>query len=41
MNRFAMKDLGEISHYLGLEVERTATAFTYHVPPYIAELVAQ
>ena len=33
MNRFAMKDLGEISRYLGLEVERTATTFTYHVAP--------
>ncbi len=40
MNRFAMKDLGKISRYLGLEVERTATTFTYHVAPYIAELVA-
>ena len=40
MNRFEMKDLGEISRYLGLEVERTDTTFTYHVAPYIAELVA-
>jgi hypothetical protein len=40
MNRFAMKDLGEISRYLGLEVERTETTFSYHVAPYIAELVA-
>ena len=40
MNRFAMKDLQEISRYLGLEVEWTATTFTYHVAPYIAELVA-
>ena len=40
MNRFKMKDLGEISRYLGLEVERTDTTFTYHVAPYIAELVA-
>ncbi len=36
-----MKDLGEISRYLGLDVERTETSFTYHVAPYIAELVAQ
>ena len=41
MTRFKMKDLGEISRYLGLEVERTETSFTYHVAPYIAELVAQ
>ncbi len=40
MNRFKMKGLGEISRYLGLEVERTDTTFTYHVAPYIAELVA-
>jgi hypothetical protein len=40
MNRFAMKDLEEISRYLGLEVERTETTFTYHVAPCIAELVA-
>ena len=41
MTRFKMKDLGEISRYLGLEVERTETSFTYHVAPYIAELAAQ
>jgi hypothetical protein len=40
MNRFAIKDLGEILRYLGLEIERTDTRFTYHVAPYIAELVA-
>jgi len=41
MTRFKMKDLGDISRYLGLEVERTETSFTYHVAPYIAELAAQ
>jgi hypothetical protein len=41
MNLFAMKDLGKISRYLGLEVERTEMSCTYHVAPFLAELVAQ
>jgi hypothetical protein len=40
-HRFAMKDMGEISRYLGMEIVRTEETLTYHVAPYIAELVAQ
>ncbi len=40
-HRFAMKDMGEISRYLGMEIVRTEEMLTYHVASYIAELVAQ
>ena len=40
-HRFAMKDMGEISRYLGMEIVRSEETLTYHVAPYIAELVAQ
>ncbi len=40
MSESAMKNVGDLHTYLGLNIDRTPESLTFHVGPYIEKLVA-